>query len=300
VPGVCDGNRSTRANTRLCCHADIAGARLVPDAGRWRRTGTETSGEFWRDRCPVRRVTDGLGSGWSALGGLAQSIALGKSLDLAATELDQTKDAEYPRRLLEIYDPPLVLYIKGNAKSIDKPGIAIVGTRHPTPYGIGIAERLSCDLAARGLVVFSRMARGVDTAAHRGALNSHGLTVAICGTGIDEVYPKENRKIADQILASGRHSDRIPAGHISRATEFSQSRPHHQRHRHWGARHRGWRIQRHSRDCVLRVGAGARGICCARQRHFRGDLIRLSNRARRYRPHGKMCGKLCPPTSAWP
>src|SRR5208282_1010246 len=143
----------------------------------------------------------------------AQSIALGKSLDLAAAELDHARelgarvivpgDAEYPRRLLEIYDPPLVLYLKGNGEVIDKAGIAIVGTRHPTPYGTGMAERLACDLAARGLVVFSGMARGIDTAAHRGALNAHGRTVAIWGTGIDEVYPKENRKIADQILASG-------------------------------------------------------------------------------------------------
>jgi DNA processing protein len=143
----------------------------------------------------------------------AQSISLGKSLELAAAELDRTKevgariivpgDAEYPRRLLEIYDPPLVLYLRGDAEIIDKPGIAVVGSRHPTPYGTGMAERLACDLAARGLIIFSGMARGIDTAAHRGALNAHGRTVAIWGTGIDEVYPKDNRKIADQILASG-------------------------------------------------------------------------------------------------
>src|SRR5271166_6391669 len=143
----------------------------------------------------------------------AQSISLGKSLELAAAELGNAKelgagvivpgDAEYPRRLLEIYDPPLVFYLRGNAEIIDKPGIAIVGTRHPTPYGTGMAERLACDLAARGLIVFSGMARGIDTAAHRGALNAHGRTVAIWGTGIDEVYPKENQKITDQILASG-------------------------------------------------------------------------------------------------
>jgi DNA processing protein len=143
----------------------------------------------------------------------AQSIALGKSLELAAAELDHARelgakvivpgDNEYPRRLLEIYDPPLVLYLRGNAEVIDKPGIAIVGTRHPTPYGTGMAERLACDLAARGLVVFSGMARGIDTAAHRGALRGHGTTVAIWGTGINEVYPKENQKITEQILASG-------------------------------------------------------------------------------------------------
>ena len=143
----------------------------------------------------------------------AQSISLGKSLELAAAEFDNVRelgvsvvvpgDAEYPRRLFEIYDPPLVLYLRGDAEIIDKPGIAIVGTRHPTPYGTGMAERLACDLAARGLVVFSGMARGIDTAAHRGALNAHGSTVAVWGTGIDEVYPKENQKLSDQILASG-------------------------------------------------------------------------------------------------
>lgn len=143
----------------------------------------------------------------------AQSIALGKSLELAAAEYDHVReagasvivpgDAEFPSRLLEIYDPPLALYIKGNSEVIDKPGIAVVGTRHPTPYGVSMAERLTCDLAAHGLVIFSGMARGVDSAAHRAALNCHGCTVAIWGTGIDEVYPKENRKLADQILAAG-------------------------------------------------------------------------------------------------
>jgi DNA processing protein len=143
----------------------------------------------------------------------AQSIALGKSLELAAAEYDHARDegasiivpgdAEFPRRLLEIYDPPLVLYLKGRAEIIDQPGIAVVGTRHPTPYGVGMVERLACDLAARGLIIFSGMARGVDTAAHRGALNAHGRTVAIWGTGIDVVYPKENQKLTEQILASG-------------------------------------------------------------------------------------------------
>jgi DNA processing protein len=143
----------------------------------------------------------------------AQSIASGKSLELASAEYDRARacdaavivpgDTDYPKRLLEIYDPPLALYMKGQAEIADKPGIAVVGTRHPTPYGIGMAERLACDLAARGLVIFSGMARGVDSAAHRGALNAHGPTVAIWGTGIDEVYPKENQKIANQILDSG-------------------------------------------------------------------------------------------------
>ena len=143
----------------------------------------------------------------------AQSIALGKSLELAAAEYDRVRelgaellvlgDSTFPHRLLEIYDPPLVLYIKGNAEIIDQQGIAVVGTRHPTPYGIGMAERLACDLATRGLIIISGMARGVDTAAHRGALSGHGHTLAIWGTGIDVTYPKENQKLADQIVESG-------------------------------------------------------------------------------------------------
>lgn len=143
----------------------------------------------------------------------AQSIALGKSLDVAADELDRVKtlgiqvfaqdDPNYPKRLYEIYDPPLVLCVRGSSEAINQYGLAVVGTRHPTPYGVGIAERLSCDLAARGLVIVSGMARGIDSAAHRGALNAHGRTVAIWGTGVDVAYPKENEKLADQILASG-------------------------------------------------------------------------------------------------
>jgi len=143
----------------------------------------------------------------------AQSIALGKSLELAGEELDHVRevgatvvvqgDAAYPTQLLEIYDPPLLLYLRGKAEVLGKFGIAVVGTRHPSPYGVGVAERLSCDLAARGLIIISGMARGIDTAAHRGALNAHGQTLAVWGTGVDVTYPKENQKIADQILASG-------------------------------------------------------------------------------------------------
>jgi DNA processing protein len=80
------------------------------------------------------------------------------------------EDEEYPERLLEIYDPPAVLWVRGNAKLLNRPGIAVVGTRQPTPYGSGMAEMLSRDLARRGMVVMSGMARGVDTCAHKGAI----------------------------------------------------------------------------------------------------------------------------------
>lgn len=111
--------------------------------------------------------------------------------------------AEYPERLKEIYDPPPVLWVRGNPGLLSRPAIAVVGTRHPTPYGSGIAEMLSRDLAARRLLIVSGMARGIDSCAHKGALAARMPTVAVWGTGIDVVYPKENRKLAEEILATG-------------------------------------------------------------------------------------------------
>lgn len=143
----------------------------------------------------------------------AQSIFHGKSLAMAEKEWKQVADsggqlvtpadAAYPVRLREIFDPPTTLWLRGDAALLAWPGIAVVGTRHPTPYGSGMAQMLARDLAARGLVVLSGMARGVDTAAHRGALEANGKTIAVWGTGIDVIYPKENKQLAEQILATG-------------------------------------------------------------------------------------------------
>ena len=141
----------------------------------------------------------------------AQSLGTGRSLELANDELARAagaqivafEDAAYPSQLKQIYDPPLVLYVRGNAEAVSQPGIAVIGTRHPTPYGTGMAELLACDLAARGLVIFSGLARGVDTAGHRGAIAGKGKTVAVLGTGIDVIYPKENTRLTEQMLALG-------------------------------------------------------------------------------------------------
>src|SRR5579871_648372 len=147
----------------------------------------------------------------------AQSIVMGKSLELAHEEYAKAvssgvailskDDANWPSSLGQIYDPPLLLYVRGNVEAVSQPGIAIIGTRLPTPYGIGMAERLACDLAARGLVIFSGLARGVDAASHRGAIQGAkkgaGSTVAVFGTGVDVIYPKENQKIAQGILEPG-------------------------------------------------------------------------------------------------
>jgi DNA processing protein len=109
----------------------------------------------------------------------------------------------YPEQLREIYDPPPVLWVRGDLRLLSRPAIAVVGTRHPTPYGTGVAEMLARDLAARGLLIVSGMARGIDSCAHKGALAARMPTVAVWGTGIDVVYPKENKKLADEILALG-------------------------------------------------------------------------------------------------
>jgi DNA processing protein len=143
----------------------------------------------------------------------AQSLATGKSMELAREEMARAADAgatvvsvadaAYPSRLKEIYDPPAILFVRGDAELLTRPGIAVVGTRHPTPYGSGMAERLACDLASQGLVIISGMARGVDTASHRGAISAKGKTVAVFGTGVDVIYPKENSRLSEQILALG-------------------------------------------------------------------------------------------------
>jgi DNA processing protein len=112
-------------------------------------------------------------------------------------------DEDYPEQLREIFDPPPVLWVLGDVKLLARPSIAIVGTRHPTPYGTGMAEVLARDLANRRMVILSGMARGIDTAAHRGALAAGGSTVAIWGTGVDVIYPKENKSLAENILVSG-------------------------------------------------------------------------------------------------
>ncbi len=110
---------------------------------------------------------------------------------------------DYPDRLREIYDPPPVLWTRGETALLGLPGIAVVGTRHPSPYGAGMAQMLSRDLANRGVIIQSGMARGVDTEAHKGAIEAKGKTVAVWGTGIDVIYPKENKRLAEQIIMSG-------------------------------------------------------------------------------------------------
>jgi DNA processing protein len=122
-------------------------------------------------------------------------------------------DQQYPALLREIYDPPIVLYCLGNlARAASQPAVAIVGSRRCSTYGKSASEMLSRELARRGVTVVSGLARGIDSAAHRGALDGGGSTVAVMGTGLDSVYPKENRRLADQIVSRGALLTEFPLG----------------------------------------------------------------------------------------
>jgi len=122
-------------------------------------------------------------------------------------------ESEYPKRLLEIYDPPPLVYVRGNEQVLNRHTISIVGTRRPTPYGNQIAERLARDLAEHGLVVASGLARGIDSSAHRGACAaSRGGTVGVLGSGIDVIYPKENRKLFEEVEKRGAILTEFPMG----------------------------------------------------------------------------------------
>jgi len=153
---------------------------------------------------------------------VAQSIASGCSFEDAV--LQQGKmletgtlavpiaDPRYPPRLREILDPPVVLFARGRVELLSSLMLGVVGTRRATPYGIAVAERLAGELAQAGLAIVSGMARGVDTAAHKGALATGGDTVAVLGCGADVVYPTENRKLAAEIVAKGLLISEFPMG----------------------------------------------------------------------------------------
>jgi DNA processing protein len=154
---------------------------------------------------------------------VAQAIHSGAPLKQAEKELVELEklggrlltwaEPAYPHLLREIYDPPPVLYVRGRMELLDRHSIAVVGTRRPTPYGNQMAERLARDLAARGLVIVSGLARGIDSSAHKGALAAPGgTTVGVLGCGVDVVYPKENRKLFAQMMEQGAVLSEFPLG----------------------------------------------------------------------------------------
>jgi DNA processing protein len=143
-----------------------------------------------------------------------ESIVLRDRHADAETELERVRalgadvlildDGTYPALLREIADPPITLYVRGEWEAcLDAPCVAIVGSRRCSTYGQNVALMLARDLASRGVTIVSGLARGIDAAAHRGALEAGGRTVGVLGTGIDEVYPRDHKKLAEDILARG-------------------------------------------------------------------------------------------------
>ena len=129
------------------------------------------------------------------------------------------RDAEYPALLRELADAPLHLIVRGDELD-DAPAVAIVGARHATPYGLDVASRFGEELAQAGVTVVSGLARGVDAAAHRGALRGGGRTVAVFGAGIDVIYPPEHADLAAAVAAGGTLVSELPCGTPPLAEHF--------------------------------------------------------------------------------
>lgn len=123
-------------------------------------------------------------------------------------------DSEYPKNLKTIHDPPEILYVNGSLLEQDNIAVAVVGSRRASMYGLETGERLGYELAARGVTVVSGMARGIDAAAHKGALKAKGRTIAVMGSGHDTIYPPENEKLYHEIAKAGsvltEYEDDIP------------------------------------------------------------------------------------------
>jgi DNA processing protein len=164
-------------------------------------------------------------------GAIAQSVASGCAFEDAATQQEKIRevaavvvtigDPRYPQLLREIYDPPILLFARGRLELLESIMLGVVGTRRPTPYGLAATERLAADLAHAGLTIVSGMARGIDTAAHKGTLAAGGDTLAVLGCGVDVVYPSENRKLASDMAVKGLIVSEFPMG----STAFPQNFP---------------------------------------------------------------------------
>jgi DNA processing protein len=139
----------------------------------------------------------------------------------AGVEVVAFQDPRYPERLKEIFDPPILLYARGRTELLRSSSVALVGSRRPTPYGQAVSEKLGRDLAGLGLTVVSGMARGIDSFAHRGALQGSGDTIAVLGCGVDVIYPRENQKLADEIAKRGLIVSEFAMG----STAFPQNFP---------------------------------------------------------------------------
>lgn len=143
----------------------------------------------------------------------AQRDAISRACESAARALDAARSAgvvpvpcfddRYPALLECTADPPPVLWVRGNVSVLGRPAVAVVGSRAATSYALAVGGRLAAELAGRSMVVVSGLARGVDSAAHRGCLDAAGLTIAVLGSGVDTIYPPEHERLADEVAVSG-------------------------------------------------------------------------------------------------
>lgn len=201
--------------------------RMVPGLGT-RKAGLLV--ERFRSPQAIFRASPSELEDAGLFGGVAHSIASGCSFEDAAQQQQKLRetgatlvtigDASYPHPLRAIFDPPVVLFARGNIELLQDLMVGVVGTRRPTTYGLAAAERLSADLAQAGLTIVSGMARGIDTTAHRAALSVNGRTIAVLGCGADIVYPSENRRMAAEIVAKGLIISEFPMGTVAFPQNF--------------------------------------------------------------------------------
>jgi len=141
-------------------------------------------------------------------------------LEKAGGKIVTIQDEVYPSRLRNIYDPPPLLYLKGELKKEDEFAVSIVGSRKTNPYGRWITEKISKDLVRHGVTIVSGMARGIDSVAHWGAVSEGGRTIAVLGCGVDVVYPRENRNLYTKIAEQGAVLSEFPMGSPPEASHF--------------------------------------------------------------------------------
>ncbi len=178
---------------------------------------------FKASRRELERV-DGIGKRLAAAitetdihGKVRSELKLAKELNVSIVTFT---DKPYPNNLKQIYDPPPLLYVRGDLQAKDDLAISMVGSRLSSSYGRMITERIAGDVARHGVTIVSGMARGIDSAAHRGALSAGGRTIAVLGCGVDIVYPPENRRLFEEITAHGAVISEFPMSTPPEGTNF--------------------------------------------------------------------------------
>lgn len=205
----------------------LVGLNLVPEMGsaRLKRLLAVFGSplEILRAKKGSLRSVPGIGEGIAGkierldAGDIEREIAAARARGLT---IITREDPDYPENLKNIFDPPIVLYVKGVLRRQDNYAVSVVGSRQASFYGLGEAERFSADLSELGFTVVSGMARGIDTRSHKAALKSGGRTIAVMGSGFDHIYPAENKELADEISHSGAVISEFPVGALPSRQNF--------------------------------------------------------------------------------